>query len=238
MNIEEQVLFHRRAFLKLQKKDQPGSLGRQIKQNTTERPDHPAIIYDDQVITYKQFDQISDRYACYFQEQGFRKGDVVAILLSNRPAFLYAVTGLSKLGVITALINSELRGEVLAKSINTVQARAIIIGHEFLSLYKDLADRIRLYSPGRLLIETEDQDMEIQPPYENLNRLLPGEDVVFTPEEQINSDDVLAYLFTSAYPITKMCAHQESKIFSLRSCLGAMVICIGTVFSIWWHHRI
>lgn len=213
MNLEEQTLFHRRAFLKLQKKAQPVSLGRQIKQNAMERPDHPAIIYDDQVITYKQFDQISDRYACYFQNQGFRKGDVVAILLSNRPAFLYAVTGLSKLGVITALINSELRGEVLAKSINTVQARAIIIGHEFLSLYKDLADRIRLYSPGRLLIETEDQDMEIQPPYENLNRLLPGEDVVFTPEEQINSDDVLAYLFTSGISGSRKCVPIRNQRF-------------------------
>ncbi|MDD3853323.1 MAG: AMP-binding protein [Syntrophomonadaceae bacterium] len=213
MNLEEQALFHRQAFVKLQKKDQPGYLGRQIKQNALERPDHPAIIYGDQVLTYKQFDQISDKYACYFREQGFRKGDVVAIIISNRPAFLCAVTGLSKLGVITALINSELRGEVLAKSINTVQARAVIIGHELLSLYKDLADRIRLHSPGRLLVETEGLDMEIKPPYEDLNRLLCADDVEFVPDEQITSDDVLAYLFTSGVSGPRKCVPIRNQRF-------------------------
>ncbi len=213
MNLEEQALFHRQSFVKLHKKGQPGSLGAQIAQNALERPDHPAIIYNDQVLTYKQFNQISDKYACYFREQGFCKGDVVAVILSNRPAFLCAVTGLSKLGVISALINSELRGEVLAKSINTVQARAVIIGHEFLSLYKDLADRIRLYSPGRLLVETEGLDMEIESPYEDLNRLLPVNDVEFIPEEQINSDDLLAYLYTSGVSGPRKCVPIRNQRF-------------------------
>jgi citronellyl-CoA synthetase len=205
MNLEEQALFHREALQKLQKKGQSISLGAQIKQNALQRPDHPAIIYGDQVFTYKQFNQISDKYARYFKKQGFRKGDVVAIMLSNRPAFLFAVTGLSKLGVISAIINSELRREVLTRSINIVDARAVIIGHEFLETYKDLANLVRLYAPGRLFVETEGLDMEIESPYEDLNRLLPDDDEMFTPEEEISSDDVLAYLFTSGISGPRKC---------------------------------
>ena len=72
MNLEEQALFHRQSFVKLHKRS-TWSLGAQIAQNALERPDHPAIIYNDQVLTYKQFNQISDKYACYFGNRVFAR---------------------------------------------------------------------------------------------------------------------------------------------------------------------
>ena len=70
---------------------------------------------------------------------------------------------------------------------------------------KICANLVRLYAPGRLFVETEGLDMEIESPYEDLNQLLPDDDEVFTPEEDISSDDVLAYLFTSGISGPRKC---------------------------------
>ena len=44
--------------------------------------------------------------------RGFSKGDVVALVLTNRPEFVAIQMGLAKVGVISALINCNLKGEV------------------------------------------------------------------------------------------------------------------------------
>jgi acyl-CoA synthetase (AMP-forming)/AMP-acid ligase II len=42
--------------------------------------------------------------------RGFRKGDVVALFMMNRPEFVATWMGLAKVGVVTAFLNHNLRG--------------------------------------------------------------------------------------------------------------------------------
>lgn len=174
------------------------SLGSELEKRAEEHPQHPAVVFGKKSLTYQELNRLANRYAHYFAAQGFKKGDVAALLMSNRPEFLIIVSGLSKLGVQTALINSEVRGEVLAHGINIVEPRAVIIGGEYLSLYQTIEERVRLRSPGRLFVETDNKKIKLGDDYENINNELyeaNTENPLFTKE--INSDDVLAYLYTS-----------------------------------------
>jgi fatty-acyl-CoA synthase len=56
---------------------------------------------------------------------------VVALLMENRPDYVAAWAGLSKVGVITALVNTNLDGEALAYSLNIVGAQKLITGTGF-----------------------------------------------------------------------------------------------------------
>lgn len=61
---------------------------------------------------------------------GYKKGDKVALFLENRPEFAGIWLGLSKLGVITSLINTNLRKNSLLHCINVAQCQALIYSAE------------------------------------------------------------------------------------------------------------
>ncbi|WKY04951.1 hypothetical protein Q1695_005731 [Nippostrongylus brasiliensis] len=76
--------------------------------------------------TFESFNRECNRYANFFQEQGFRSGDVVALFMENCVDFVAAWMGLAKIGVATAWINCNLKREPLAHCIQTSRAKAII----------------------------------------------------------------------------------------------------------------
>ena len=73
---------------------------------------HPAkafVIFEDQVISYADFDTTVNRVARGFLRLGLRAGDRVCVMLSNCPEFLYAWFGLMKIGAILVPMNSAFR---------------------------------------------------------------------------------------------------------------------------------
>lgn len=82
----------------------------------------------------------------HFKDKGFRKGDCVALLMANRPEYVAIWLGLSKIGVVTALINTNLRRETLLHSIKVANAKAIIVGTELVQAFKDIAEHEEMKS--------------------------------------------------------------------------------------------
>lgn len=77
-----------------------------------------------------QVEEYSNRVANLFKSHGYRKGDSVALMMENRPEFVCMWLGLSKLGIITALINYNLRHSSLTHSVNMAKCQALIFGCE------------------------------------------------------------------------------------------------------------
>ncbi|HWY15528.1 MAG TPA: long-chain-acyl-CoA synthetase [Rhizomicrobium sp.] len=100
-------------------------------------PANPAILCGEETITYHALNAAADRYACWAHAQGIGSGDCVALLMENRPEYLFAWLGLFKVGAIAALINTNLRGGALAHSIAISGARHIVIGAELAQEYLD-----------------------------------------------------------------------------------------------------
>lgn len=73
----------------------------------------------------------SNKVATIFKTYGYRKGDVIGILLENRVEFIALWLGLSKLGVIIPLLNTNLRKTALQHSINVSKCQALIYGADF-----------------------------------------------------------------------------------------------------------
>jgi len=55
-----------------------------------------------------------------------KRGDCVALLMENKPEFVGIWYGLSKLGVISALINTNLKNKVLIHSIEVAKPKMVI----------------------------------------------------------------------------------------------------------------
>lgn len=58
--------------------------------------------------------------------QGLKRGDTISLLMENRPEYPAIWLGLSKIGVITALINNNLKNDPLSYSINVANSKAVI----------------------------------------------------------------------------------------------------------------
>lgn len=81
--------------------------------------------------SFIEIEKYANQIANYFLDQGLRKGDVVALLLTNQPEYVAVWLGLSKIGVITALLNTNLKSESLAYCIKIAVSKHVIIGSEF-----------------------------------------------------------------------------------------------------------
>ena len=93
-------------------------------------PQGAALYYEDQKFSYEELNAWSNQISHYFLSIGAKKGDVVAVMLENRPEFLATVIGLAKIGVISALVNTSQTNKVLTHSINLVKPIALIAGEE------------------------------------------------------------------------------------------------------------
>lgn len=72
----------------------------------------------------------SNRIANFYLSLGYKKGDSMALFMSNRPEQIITWLGLAKIGVIPALINFNLRKDSLIHTIKVADCKGIIYGQE------------------------------------------------------------------------------------------------------------
>jgi len=89
--------------------------------------DHVAFRFEGQSLTYRDFEARANRYAHWALGVGLKPGDCVALMMTNRPDYVACWAGLLKVGVSTALINTNLTGAPLAHCIAIVKAEHVIV---------------------------------------------------------------------------------------------------------------
>jgi fatty-acyl-CoA synthase len=75
--------------------------------------ERPALTFEGRTVTFAELDAIANRYAHWAKGQNIRRGQVVALVMPNRLEYAAIWLGLSKVGVVTALINNQLAGAAL-----------------------------------------------------------------------------------------------------------------------------
>jgi fatty-acyl-CoA synthase len=88
----------------------------------------PALLSRDAGLSYRGLAEAARRYARWGLSQGWAAGDVVCLLLPNCPEYMALWLGLSRIGVVVALLNTHLRGRPLAHAMQIVAPRAVIVG--------------------------------------------------------------------------------------------------------------
>ena len=113
--------------------------------------DKPALISDRETLTYRALAERSRRYARWALAQGLGKGDVVALLMTNRPEYVAIWLGIIRAGGAVALLNTNLTGPTLAFCIDSVAPAHVIVADELIDslssadLYRKTTPRIWLH---------------------------------------------------------------------------------------------
>jgi fatty-acyl-CoA synthase len=93
-------------------------------------PQRTAIQFEGKSWTYAQLDAMANRFAHWAKGRGIQRGDTVALFMPNRMEYIAAWYGFSKVGVATALINSNLTGPALAHSLRISGAAHLVADAE------------------------------------------------------------------------------------------------------------
>jgi len=180
------------------KKERIQSLGSELEKRSAKSPNKTLLMFEERTLTYDQFNKLANRYAHMFQKMGFKKGDNLVLLMDNRPEYLAIHAGLSKIGAIPALINSNLKGEVLAYAINIADASGIILGAEHSNEYIKIEKNIKLKYPGHIFLEKEGKNSDTPKEMNDVEPLLKSssdQNPKIAPP--ITSKDTLEYIYTS-----------------------------------------
>ena len=109
-----------------------------------------AFIEDDKRLTYNEMEQYANRVAAWALSLGCKAGDTIAVFVRNRAEYVSIWFGLSKVGIVPALLNYQLAGPALAHCLNISESRFLILDYEMLGQWKtaqsDLKNEIKAYA--------------------------------------------------------------------------------------------
>jgi fatty-acyl-CoA synthase len=136
----------------------------------------PALLGKSEDFTHAALAERMRRYARWALAQGVRKGDVVALLMPNRPDYLAIWLGITRIGGVVALINTNLSGPALAHCLAVATPRHIIVAETLAPMLADAGSAARIWIhdlafarsvadlPGEALAETEDRNVTLNDP--------------------------------------------------------------------------
>ena len=90
--------------------------------------DKPAIRCFDQTLTYADTDRLSRNFAAYLQSKlSVSKGDRIAVMLPNIPAFALAMLGIVRAGAVQVNVNPLYTSRELEHQLNDAGVETIVI---------------------------------------------------------------------------------------------------------------
>lgn len=98
-----------------------------VREHARERPQHPALIKDDDMLTYGELDALMDRIAASLQRDGLASGDVIAICAQSRIEYGAVFLGALSAGVVVAPLAPSSTNEALLGMLTDCGARKFFI---------------------------------------------------------------------------------------------------------------
>ena len=174
------------------------SFAARVESTTARFPHHKAVIFEGQTRTWSELNAHANRYAAALRAQGLVRGDAVSLIMENRIEFLATLIALNKLGVIAALINTNLSGRPLIHCIKITGSRMCIFGEEQLESIAQVRSEPELAGIENWLFIT-DKGQEPCPAWAmNLDEEAADEDGANPAQTGQNTlADIALYIYTS-----------------------------------------
>jgi fatty-acyl-CoA synthase len=123
-----------------------------IEQLAAARADALALLSAHERLTYRELVERANRYARWALDQNLAKGETAALLMPNCPEYMAIWLGVSAVGGVVSLLNTQLRGPALAHCIDIVAPKHVIVAAELMEAFQSatahLSRRPQIWSHG------------------------------------------------------------------------------------------
>jgi fatty-acyl-CoA synthase len=86
-----------------------------------------ALIGDDETLTYAELAARANRFTRWALRQGLARGDVVCLVMQNCPTYLAAWLGITRMGAVVALVNTNLVRASLGHALRVAAPRCVVV---------------------------------------------------------------------------------------------------------------
>jgi fatty-acyl-CoA synthase len=181
--------------------------------------DRPALTFEGRTVTYGEMDATANRFAHWGKGVNLRRGQVVALFMPNRLEYFCIWYGLSKIGVVTALINNQLAGLPLAHCINISGASHVIVDPETSPTYEAAKGLIDKKPLQWVLGPAHGDQRDLTQALKSCSQLPPDRVV----REDLRARDTCLFIFTSGttgMPKAARVTHVRAQLY-MRGFAGA-----------------
>jgi fatty-acyl-CoA synthase len=127
-----------------------------LDRNADRTPHEDAVIYRDTRLTHLQLHDRVNALAAAFQAAGVGKGDIVALLMGNRPEFLESALATNRVGAAFLPLNVRLAEPELEYIIRHAGAAAIVTEPDFAAPVAAISGR--LTTPWTVVMTGDEED--------------------------------------------------------------------------------
>lgn len=118
-------------------------------------PENDALVFRDRRYSFADLKAEADSVSARLADLGLARGDKVAILMPNRPEFLFMWLGAAQMGVTAVMINTRLRPDEIAYQLAQSESDAVFIPgqgafRDFVGELAELAPAVRDGRPGEV----------------------------------------------------------------------------------------
>lgn len=207
-----------------------------VSETTSQRPDHPALLFKGAVMSYTQLEQLSTDFANALIKMGVKKMDRVALVLPNTPQLVLTMLGTWKAGGIAVPMNALYTEHELESGFLECGAETVVVMTRYYSKIKAIQSRTKIrniiatnikeYLPPALRIlftlakeKKEGDRIHLQPSDLWLSDLLHAQSGSSRPQVSVQPDDPAIMLFsggTTGTPKIAIGTHQSLLISGMQ----------------------
>ncbi len=132
--VTQAKLDHRASAGQRHRASQAYTITERVEESAVRFAERPCILYGTERYDYAETNRRMNQVAHAGRALGLRCGDVVALCMENRPAFLFTWLGLTKLGVRLVFLNTNVSGKPLVHALEATGATLAVFGEECLGL--------------------------------------------------------------------------------------------------------
>jgi fatty-acyl-CoA synthase len=162
-----------------------------IEERAAQSGDAQALLSDRECLTYCALVERSNQYARWALGQGLAKGEVVCLMMGNRPEYMAIWLGITKIGGVVALVNTNLTGPSLAHCIDIVAPQHIIVAADlaaaFTTAHLATAPTVWVHGAGDCAFRRIDRDIE----------QLAGDSLTDSERRPVTMQDLALHVYTS-----------------------------------------
>jgi fatty-acyl-CoA synthase len=117
-------------------------LPRVIDELAEQHGDAPALLSAGESLSFRALAERVNRYARWALANNLAKGETVGLMMPNRPEYMAIWLGLTGIGGVVALINTNLRGPALAHCVDIVAPKHLIVAAELAEQFQSAGPQL------------------------------------------------------------------------------------------------
>ena len=101
--------------------------GEMLWESAQRFPEKTALVFQGQKISYRELDGLANSCANALAKVGVKKGDRVALYMTNRPEYVISVYGIARLGAVFTPMNPTYKEGEIEHQLNDAEASVLVV---------------------------------------------------------------------------------------------------------------